>query len=155
MKVLVLTISDRASKGEYKDKSGPAIEELLSNQLNKTEISRQVISDDPMAIRQAFQENLDKDIILTTGGTGLGPRDHTPEMTESFCDRMIPGIAEMIRRESFKETANAVLSRGIAGVKGKTVIINFPGSEKGARFCAELVIPILTHAKDMLSGKKH
>ena len=155
IKVLVLTVSDRASRGEYEDKSGPAIEEMLASRLEGVETERFIVPDDPGKIKAAFGSHLDMDFIITTGGTGLSPRDVTPEVTQEFCERMIPGIAELLRNESLTQTVNAALSRGVAGVKGTTVIVNLPGSERGARFCTELLVPILLHAKDMLSGKKH
>lgn len=155
MRVLVLTISDRASKGEYEDLSGPAIEEILFRSLHELEIERSVVSDDASEIKKSFTDNLDMDVIITTGGTGLGPRDNTPEVTEDFCDRMVPGIAEHLRRESCRQTANAVLSRGVAGLKGKTIIINLPGSVRGAKFCAELLVPLLSHACGMVGGAGH
>ena len=155
MKVLVLTISDRASQGVYEDKSGPAIESILGEKLPESVIDRLIVPDEENAIKEAFVNNLDKDIIITTGGTGIGPRDITPDITEKFCDRLIPGISEYLRNESLKETINAVLSRGVAGVKGNTLIINLPGSVKGASFCAEQLIQILPHALKMMRGKGH
>ena len=155
IKVLVLTISDRASEGIYEDKSGPAIEEILIKDIPESKVTRIVVSDDPGEIEKALIENLDNDFILTTGGTGIGPRDNTPDITGKICDRLIPGIAELLRAESRRQTMNAVLSRGTAGVKEKTVIINLPGSERGARFCAELLVPILPHTVKMLAGKGH
>lgn len=155
MKVLVLTISDRASQEVYEDKSGPAIESILSEKLPESFIERVIVSDDANAIEKAFSSHLDKDVIITTGGTGIGPRDNTPEITEKFCDRLIPGIAEYLRNESLKQTINAVLSRGIAGIKDTTLIINLPGSVKGASFCVKQLIQILPHALKMMSGKGH
>ena len=109
MKVLVLTISDRASQGMYDDKSGPAIESILTEKLPEAAIERLIVSDDAIAIGEAFSSHLDKDVIITTGGTGIGPRDNTPDITEKFCDRLVPGIAEYLRTESCKQTINAVL----------------------------------------------
>ena len=155
MKVLVLTISDRASQGVYEDKSGPAIESILTVKLPETVIERVIVSDETNAIEEAFSAHLDKDVIITTGGTGIGPRDNTPDITENFCDRLIPGISEYLRNESLKQTINAVLSRGVAGIKGNTLIINLPGSVKGASFCAEQLIQVLPHALKMMRGKGH
>ncbi len=155
MKVLVLTISDRASQGVYEDKSGPAIEEILAENIKEVTVARLIVPDDKNAIQETFESHLDNDVIITTGGTGIGPRDITPDITEKFCDRLIPGIAEYLRNESIRQTVNAVISRGVAGVKGKTVIINLPGSVKGATFCTELLIPILPHAYKMMHGGGH
>lgn len=155
MRVLVLTISDRASQGVYEDKSGPAIENILKEHLTDAIISRSIVPDDEQEITAAFEGNADKDVIITTGGTGIGPRDVTPEATMKSCDRLIEGIADYLRRESCKQTLNAVLSRGTAGIRGSTIIINLPGSVKGATFCTELLIPIVPHAMAMLSGHGH
>lgn len=155
MKILVLTISDRASEGVYEDRSGPAVEKVLLEGLQGAEVERLIVSDDATDIEEALGKYAEHDVILTTGGSGIGPRDNAPDVTMSFCDRSIPGIAEYLRSESCKETLNAVLSRGIAGYKGTTIIINLPGSVKGAVFCAELLVPILPHACDMILGKGH
>ena len=155
MKILVLTISDRASKGIYEDRSGPAVEKALEEGLQGVEIERLIVSDDVAEIAEAFEKHMEYDVILTTGGSGIGPRDNAPDVTMNICDRMIPGIAEYLRSESCKETINAVLSRGVAGYKGTTIIVNLPGSVKGAVFCAKLLLPILPHACDMILGKGH
>jgi molybdenum cofactor synthesis domain-containing protein len=139
----------------YEDKSGPAIESILAEKLPETVIERLIVSDDASAIEETLSSHRDKDVIITTGGTGIGPRDNTPDITEKFCDRLVPGIAEYLRTESIKQTINAVLSRGVAGIKGTTLIINLPGSVKGASFCAEQLIKILPHALKMMSGKGH
>ncbi len=155
MKVLVLTISDRASRGIYEDKSGPAIEEILVEKLQEVSVERLIVPDEEEAILNAFSIHNDKEVIITTGGTGIGPRDITPDVTKKYCDRLIPGIAEYLRSESIKQTINAVISRGIAGVKDTTIIINLPGSVKGAAFCTELLIPIVLHAVKMVRGEGH
>lgn len=153
MKVLVLTISDRASAGVYEDRSGPAVEDVIAAAIPRADISRMVVPDEPEQIRRVLSEHLDREAIVTTGGTGIGPRDITPDVTARFCDRLVPGIAEILRTESYKQTPHAMLSRSVAGVKGTTLIVNVPGSEKGARFCAELLIPVLLHAPRMLRGE--
>jgi molybdopterin adenylyltransferase len=155
MRVLVVTISDRASKGVYPDLSGPAIEEVLKRSFPDADIRRMVVPDDAPAIEAAFESGLGRDFIISTGGTGLSARDITPEVTLGFCDRLIPGIAEAIRAESTKQTPNAMLSRGVAGMKGKTIIVNMPGSERAARFCAELLSPRMEHALKMAAGDGH
>ncbi|MBN2036440.1 MAG: MogA/MoaB family molybdenum cofactor biosynthesis protein [Chitinispirillaceae bacterium] len=155
MDLLVLTISDRAANGEYEDRSGPAIKTVLEASVPTATIRMEIVPDEACSIRAAFETNADCDIIITTGGTGLSSRDLTPEVTQEFCDRMIPGIAEMLRMESLKETPFAALSRGVAGIKGKCLIINLPGSEKGASFCARCLTPLLEHACNMRDGKGH
>jgi molybdenum cofactor synthesis domain-containing protein len=155
MKVLVCTVSDRAAQGIYEDLSGPAIETVLLEYNSGISIKRTIVPDEADAIRNAFLANMDSDIIITTGGTGLSPRDITPDVTASFCDRLIPGIAEYIRIESLKETPNAALSRGVAGIKNRTIIINLPGSPNAAGYCARLLTPIITHALSMMNGMGH
>ena len=155
MKILVLTISDRASEGIYEDRSGPAVEEVLRAGIPGAGIERLVVSDDEAEILKIFESHLDRDVILTTGGSGIGPRDVTPDVTARFCDALIPGIAEHLRRESYRETPYALLSRAVAGRRGRTVIVNLPGSVKGARFCAQLLVEILPHACAMVRGEGH
>lgn len=155
MKVLVLTISDRASQGIYEDRSGPAIEAVFSEKLPDAHIERRIVPDEEGPILETFSHHLANDVIITTGGTGIGPRDITPDVTEKFCDRVIPGIAEYLRAASIAQTTHAVLSRGVAGVKGNTIIVNIPGSVKGAIFCTELLITILPHAVTMVQGGGH
>ena len=155
MKVLVLTISDRASQGVYEDKSGPVVEKILAEKISEISVERLIVPDDEITIKETFSSHLDKDMIITTGGTGIGPRDNAPDVTEKFCDRLIPGISEYLRSESLKQTINAVLSRGVAGIKNNTIIINIPGSVKGASFCTELLIQILPHALKMMKGEGH
>jgi molybdenum cofactor synthesis domain-containing protein len=155
LKIAVITVSDRAFSGEYDDRSGPAIRDIVVDYLHDTDPQMYIVPDEADHIRKTILENLDKDFIITTGGTGLSLRDITPDITRSICEREIPGIAEMLRRESYKETKNAVLSRGYCGMKGKTIVINLPGSEKGAMFCARLIVPLLEHANSMLLGEDH
>jgi molybdopterin adenylyltransferase len=146
MKILVVTISDRASKGEYEDLSGPAVKAILEDQIAGADVEVVIVPDEGDEIARALESGLSGDVIITTGGTGLGPRDITPEVTGRFCDRHVPGISEMLRAESLKETPNAALSRGYSGMKGRTLVVNIPGSVRGASFCAGLLAPLLTHA---------
>ena len=155
MKVLVLTISDRAAAGEYEDRSGPAVEEALRDAIAGIAVDRAIVTDDIDAIEEALAGAARYDVVLTTGGTGLGPRDNAPEATERFCERPVPGIAELLRRESLAETPNAVLSRGTAGLAGRTLVVNLPGSVRGASFCAGILAPLLPHAVEMLGGGGH
>ena len=153
--VAVITISDRAYKGEYEDLSGPKIKEIIEASGLEAKVRMKIVPDDKEAVRQVILENLDQDYIFTTGGTGLSPRDITPEITEEICDKEIPGLSEMLRRESYKETKNAVLSRGYSGLKGKTIIVNFPGSVKAASLCTRLMLPIMEHGRKMVHGGRH
>ena len=155
MKVLVLTVSDRAWRGVYTDESGPVIETLIRAQWPDATVDRRIVPDEWDSILSAMNSATEHDVIITTGGTGLSPRDITPEVTESFCDRLIPGIAEFLRAESRQQTPFAVLSRGTAGMKGKTVVVNLPGSARAAEYCAKLLVPILSHALKMTEGGGH
>jgi len=155
MKITVITVSDRASRGIYEDLSGPEIEKLLKQAVPEIMVKRIIVPDEKDSLIKALKENLDSNYIITTGGTGISSRDITPEVSRSFCDRDMPGIAEVLRMESYKETPNALLSRGYAGIKENTIIINFPGSVKAVRLCTSIVIPILEHGIKMLSGEGH
>ena len=155
MKILVITISDRASRGEYEDLSGPAVKTILEESLDGAEIEVVIVPDEQSEIERALESGLGSTAIITTGGTGLGPRDITPDVTERFCDRPVPGISEMLRAESLRETRNAALSRGYAGMKDRTLIVNIPGSVRGASFCADLLAPLLEHAAGMINGDGH
>lgn len=153
--IAVITISDRAHRGEYEDLSGPRIKEIIEQSELKAEVTMYVVPDEADSIAEVIRKNLHKDFILTTGGTGISTRDITPEITAGLCDRELPGIAEMLRYESYKETVNAVLSRGYSGMKGKTIIVNFPGSVKAVTLCTKRLIPVMEHAIRMVQGKKH
>ena len=160
MRILVITVSDRAFKGIYEDKSGDAIINLLKEYFIKEnliyKIEKIIISDEYDIILNTLKENKDNfDIIITTGGTGLSERDVTPEATKEFCKKEVSGVSEYLRAESIKETIFASLSRGYAGINDKVFVVNFPGSEKGAIFCANLIIPLLSHIVDMMNGKGH
>jgi len=155
MRILVITISDRASRGEYEDMSGPAVEAEIVKAVEGAEVERSIVPDEREKILEAMRRGLGADVILTTGGTGLGPRDITPEVTAEFCDREAPGLAELLRSESACETMNAWLSRGRAGLSGSTLVINLPGSVAGASFSARVLAPLLVHAVSMASGGGH
>jgi molybdopterin adenylyltransferase len=155
VRVSVITISDRASRGQYEDRSGPRIVSMLRDALPAVEVEIEVVPDDREAILGAFRRHEGADFILTTGGTGIGARDVTPEATRAYCDRELPGIAETLRAESYKETPTAVLSRGYAGIKGDTIIVNFPGSLKAVTLCTRVLLPVMEHALRMLRGEGH
>lgn len=157
MRVAVLTISDTVARGEREDLSGPAVVAACRG-LGWEVISALRSSDDPANIREHLRELADSgraDVILTTGGTGLGPRDNTPESTEAVADRMVPGISEEIRRKGAEQAPTAVLSRGVAAVRAKALIINLPGSPKGAAQSLDAVAHLLPHAVHVLNGARH
>jgi len=157
IRVAILTVSDLCSRGEREDISGQTIRDMLAS--DRFEVCEyKVVADDEQDIKRQlmhFADEAKADIVITTGGTGLGPRDVTPEATAAVCEKMVPGIAEVMRAKGLKETKNAMLSRGIAGVRGKTLVINLPGSPKGVRESLEAILDVLPHAIDMLLGKGH
>lgn len=157
MRIAVITVSDRASAGVYEDRSGPAVEKVLREFHPDAEIDRSIVADGVDSVRGELErhESAGADWIITTGGTGPSPRDQTPEASAAFCDREIPGIAEYLRLESLKETPNAVFSRLYAGMRGPVFIVNLPGSEKAALFCARLLAPLLEHGRSMARGGGH
>lgn len=154
MNVGILTISDRASAGEYVDRSGPVIAEIIGR-LTPWQISQQgIVSDDREGIARTLIAWCDEGIhlILTTGGTGFSPRDNTPEATRQVIEREAPGIAEALRAESLKITRHAMLSRGIAGMRGRTLIINLPGNPKACKEGLDILLPVLPHALELLNS---
>ena len=156
MKAAVITVSDRASRGEYDDLSGPAIEKILKDYFGDAlDISRVVVPDEAGELAGALDKFRYFDFILTTGGTGIGPRDMTPEVCEEWCEKSVPGIAEALRSHSLKETPSAMLSRGYAGMKDKVIVINMPGSVKAVKSCTSYLLPVLEHAGRMIRGEGH
>ncbi len=155
MKVAVITVSDRASRGEYEDESGPEIEREVRQRFSDAAVTRRIVPDEKPRIRAALEESAGVDFILTTGGTGISPRDVTPEVTREFVDKELPGIAECLRARSYADTPAAMLSRGVAGVKDATIVVNFPGSLSAVRLCMGVVGPIMVHALKMLRGEGH
>jgi len=157
MRVAILTISDSVSRGEREDRSGPALVERCRH-LGWEVTSSLCSSDDPASVRSQLRAICDSgrtDLLLTTGGTGLGPRDNTPETTLDIADRTIPGLAEEMRRKGVEKTPTAVLSRGVAVIRHRTLIINLPGSPKGAVESLEAVAHLLPHAIEVLRGAHH
>ena len=154
LRIGILTSSDRSARGERPDLSGPALEELITAQGWKV-IRKTVLPDDQQALTEtlsAWAESGELDVILTTGGTGFGPRDVMPEATRAVIQREAPGIAEAMRQQSLKVTPHAMLSRAAAGIRGKVLIINLPGSPKGAVENLQVVMPVLTHAVELLQN---
>ena len=157
MRVAVLTISDSVTKGEREDLSGPAVVAFCRG-LGWEITSALHVSDDPANIREQLRAVADSgrvDVLLTTGGTGIGPRDNTPESTVAVADRIVPGIGEEMRRKGSQLTPTAVLSRGMAAVRTKTLIVNLPGSPKGAAESLDAVAHLLPHAVHVLHGARH
>jgi molybdopterin adenylyltransferase len=157
MRVAILTISDSVSRGTHKDASGPDLRARCV-QRNWEVVSTEVFPDEPAAIRDRLVTLADSgaaDLILTTGGTGIGPRDSTPEATTEACHKLLPGIAELMREEGRKKTPRAVLSRAVAGVRGRTIVVNLPGSPRGAVESFDSIADLLPHALQVLGGARH
>jgi molybdopterin adenylyltransferase len=155
VKVVVITISDRASRGEYEDASGPEIAKEVRNRFADAAVTRRIVPDEQPRILAALEESSGVDFILTTGGTGISPRDVTPEATRRFVEKELPGISECLRAQSYAETPSAMLSRGVAGIKGSTIVVNFPGSLSAVRLCMRVLGPVMEHALRMQRGEGH
>jgi molybdenum cofactor synthesis domain-containing protein len=157
MRVAVVTISDSVSSGKHEDRSGPAVVNRCK-ELGWQIVASTVLRDDRSAIETLLKEMAgaaSADAILTTGGTGLGPRDVTPEATMAVSERLIPGFSEHMRSEGAKKTARAILSRAVAGIRGATIIINLPGSPRGAVESLDAIAELLPHAVAILHGARH
>jgi len=151
----ILTISDKGSRGERQDKSGEVIREILSS-IDARIVNYDIVPDEKKLIVEKLVKWVDEDnldVLITTGGTGLTPRDVTPEATLDVVDRIVPGFAEAMRAESLKKTPMAMLSRAVVGTRGKCLIINLPGSPNAVRECLKVVLPALPHAVETLKGQ--
>ena len=152
MKAAVVTVSDGVARGEREDRSGDLLEELLAG--DGYEVTRRVVSDEPEEISNAIAELAQAaQLVLTTGGTGVGPRDVTPEATASVLERSAPGIAEAIRADAVRKTPHGLLSRGVAGTLGSALVVNLPGSTGGCRDGFAVLRPALGHALELLAGE--
>jgi molybdopterin adenylyltransferase len=158
LRVAVITVSDRSARGEREDRSGPELVQAVEAAGGEV-VQREVVPDDRHRLATLLQAICDApgapDLVLTTGGTGLGPRDCTPEATRASCDRMVPGIAETIRARSLAATPHAMLSRGEAGVRRSTLIVNLPGSPGGVRDGWAVVAEVAAHAASQIRGGDH
>jgi len=155
-KIGILTVSDRASRGEYEDRGGPAIREYLDEILTSPwQPVARIVSDDLPLVEQSLLEMCDKEqccLIITTGGTGPAARDITPEATETICEKMIPGFGELMRQVSLEKVPTAILSRQTAGIRGGALIVNLPGQPKAIRECLGAVFPAIPYCIDLLEG---
>lgn len=155
--VAVLTISDKCSKGQREDKSGKIVQDLIKN-LPGNVVKYEIIPDEPEIIKERLKNYCDElkvDLVLTDGGTGFTPRDNTPEATREVIEREVPGIPEAMRTLCLGITKKAMLSRGIAGIRGKSLILNLPGSYSGAKESLEAILDGLAHGLDMVIGREH
>lgn len=157
LKVAVVTVSDSVSQGKGADRSGPAVSERCQA-LGWEVASAQIVADDRAAIEKLLAAQADSgavNLILTTGGTGIGPRDTTPEATVAICAKLLPGFAELMRSTGLQSTRRAVLSRAVVGVRAQTMIVNLPGSPKGAVESLDAIADLLPHSCDVIRGHHH
>jgi molybdenum cofactor synthesis domain-containing protein len=150
----ILTASDKGFRGERPDLSGQVIREMIGD-LEGEVVRYEIVPDELGVIKENlihFADNDHLDLVLTTGGTGLGPRDVTPDATLEVVEKLVPGIPEAMRMESMKKTNRAMLSRAVAGVRHRTLIINLPGSPKAVKECLEVILPVLNHGLEILKG---
>lgn len=155
----VLTVSDQGYAGKREDTSGMLAADMLSQQMRIAEVYGEIVPDEQPVIEETLKRWADQEgyrLIVTSGGTGISPRDVTPQATLNVIDYEVPGLAELMRVTSFQKTPMAALSRAVVGVRGRTLIINLPGSPKGVRECLEAILPVLPHAlEQMASGGGH
>lgn len=156
IRVAVLISSDKGARGEREDASGPAVVAKLEGMAEV--VALDVVPDEKELIIEKLSNYADRlkvDIVFTSGGTGLAPRDVTPEATLAVCDRLVPGITDAMRLRSLEVTNRAMLSRAVAGIRGRTLIINLPGSPKAVKECLDVFLPVLDHAVETLRGEAY
>ena len=157
IRAAVLTVSDRSARGERADESGPLLAELLRAS-GASVVAQEVVSDELEPLIAKLRETADRadvNLVVTTGGTGLGPRDNTPEATRAVIEREVPGIPEAMRAETLRQTPTALLSRAVCGTRSGALVVNLPGSPKGVRECFAVIRPALAHAVAQLAGGDH
>lgn len=153
----ILTVSDRSFRGEREDQGGPAIKSVVGG-MGWRMAAESIVPDDVERIRKNILNWIDEkkiDLVLTTGGTGIGPRDVTPEATRGLIEKELPGLMELVRFQSARKTPWAVLSRAVAGVRKKSLIVNLPGNPEGAKECLEIISDVIPHALAMIHGQDH
>jgi molybdopterin adenylyltransferase len=157
IRAVVITVSDRSARGEREDVSGAVLAELLDG-AGAQVLAREIVPDDlePLSERlRHFAARADVNLIMTTGGTGVAPRDNTPEATRAVIEKEVPGLAEAMRSRTLKDTPMAMISRGLCGIRSNTLIVNLPGSPAGVRECFAVIRPVLDHAIALLAGGPH
>lgn len=154
---VVITVSDRSARGEREDKSGPTLVELL-REMNAKIVVAEILSDDLDSLTnklRAYMDQPDVNLVVTTGGTGVAPRDNTPEATRAVIEREVPGLAEAMRIGTMKQTPTAIISRAVCGTRSGALIVNLPGSPAGVRECFAVIEPVLRHTIALLAGRPH
>jgi molybdenum cofactor synthesis domain-containing protein len=157
IRAVVITVSDRCARAESEDLSGEALAGLLT-EAGAELVAREILSDDlePLtAALRSYAERHDVNLVVTTGGTGLSPRDNTPEATRAVIEREVPGLAEAMRAETLRQTPTAMLSRAVCGVRSGALVVNLPGSPRGVRECFAVIRPVLAHAVGLIAGRAH